>query len=171
MVMELTHHIDAIMVPVLIATVGASLTAHWIELQSVYSAPLTMGAGELQLPPMKLYATLATLDYQVLSSATPYALVAQRILQSGDVCFVVNERLELIGQLSHSALASDSLLQPLDAMTASDLALPVEPICSDANQSQVRDRLNRSRGQCLPVIDAQTKVLLGAVANRQAIDP
>jgi CIC family chloride channel protein len=38
MVMELTHHVDEIMVPILLATVGAALTAGHMEHRSVYSA-------------------------------------------------------------------------------------------------------------------------------------
>ncbi len=38
MVMELTHHVDAIMVPILLATVGAALTTSRMGCRSVYSA-------------------------------------------------------------------------------------------------------------------------------------
>jgi CIC family chloride channel protein len=40
MVMELTHHIDAIMVPLLIASVGASLVAYRFERRSIYTAAI-----------------------------------------------------------------------------------------------------------------------------------
>jgi chloride channel protein, CIC family len=44
MVMELTHHVDAIMVPILLATVGAALTASRLQRRSVYSASVEIPA-------------------------------------------------------------------------------------------------------------------------------
>jgi chloride channel protein, CIC family len=45
MVMELTHHVDAIMVPILLATVGAALTTSRVERRSIYSASVKIPAA------------------------------------------------------------------------------------------------------------------------------
>jgi H+/Cl- antiporter ClcA len=59
MVMELTHHLDAIIVPILLATVGAALTASRMERRSVYSAAVEI--------PSEIHAAEAT------SAAAPAA--------------------------------------------------------------------------------------------------
>lgn len=43
-ILELTQHVDAMMVPLLVAVAGATITSRLLEPQSIYSAPLTKPA-------------------------------------------------------------------------------------------------------------------------------
>lgn len=120
MVMELTHHVDAIMVPVLLATVVASLTAQRLEPASVYSATVHAGAEETSLAEGK------PKSYAVVSSATPYAVVVHRMLGGAAGCLVVNDAGVVVGEVSRAALEARLPAQPLDGLTVADVASPVE---------------------------------------------
>ncbi len=172
MVMELTHHVDAIMVPVLLATVVASLTAQRIEPTSVYSATVHAGAEIVALAEPKQFGRWSTTEFAVVSSAAPYAAVLQRMLGAEAYCFVVNDAGTLVGELSRASLEATLPPQPLDGLTAADLMLPVGEVLHDGEfgnshgRAGIERRLARSAERPVPVVDGATGRLVGAVQRK-----
>ena len=163
MILELTHHVDAIMVPVLIATVGASLTAHWTEPRSLYSAPFQASADEIVLPPMTVFEGSRSAEYAVVSAAAPYAIVLQSLLGKKGHCFVVDDKGSLVGELTREHLRLDPPHAPFDGTVAADLSKPVSALLSSASRTEVKMRLASSDGLPVPVIDGATGMMVGAV--------
>jgi H+/Cl- antiporter ClcA len=129
LLLELTHHADALMVPLMLAVTGATLTGRLLDSRSIYSARIRLGEAAAESPSGKTAAGKTTSrDGNVVSSAARYAVVAQRILALGDhasALSVVDDEGKLIGEIRAADVAHpDASMAPLETATAGDLARP-----------------------------------------------
>jgi hypothetical protein len=131
LMLELTHHIDVLMVPLMLAVAGATLTGRLLDTRSIYSARIRLGeaAAVAEAPSGKTPARgTASRDNNVVSSAARYALVMQRMLALKDDSSplrVVDDEGKLIGEIHHADVAHpDASIAPLETTTAGDLARP-----------------------------------------------
>lgn len=105
--LELTHHLDGLLVPLLLATAGAVSIAYRLDPQSTYTSRLRQKSivGE----------------HEVLT-ATRFADLVETSLRSGCDLAVVDEAGEAVGTLSSGDLtAAYRVLEPLAIATALDV--------------------------------------------------
>jgi H+/Cl- antiporter ClcA len=162
---ELTHRVDALMVPVLLAIVGASLLAQRFENRSVYSARVRKGmrAAQKMLLRGTSFDHLATEKFSVATSAATLATVQRRLLTVGEPLFVIDNRGCLVGAISRDVVADAQCNIPVETMTAADLAQPTPPIPSSANESDVLSAFRHQARKVMPVVDSNSGSLLGAI--------
>lgn len=160
---ELTHHVDALMVPMLLAIVGASLLTQRLENRSVYSARVRKGM--LAARKMRLQGTAfdryATEDFSLATSAATIATVQHRLLTTGRPLFVVDNGGQLIGTVTSNDLEECSL--PFDTLTAGDVAQPTDRLSSKISEGDAVLHLRREPGRIFPVVEPYSGQLLGAV--------
>ena len=166
-VMELTHHATPLMVPTLLAIVGASLVAQRLDNRSVYSARVASGmkAAEKKKLAGTSFDRLATEDYSVATSAADYATVVERIFRENEPIFVVDNEGKLVGEICRDDLVASEPGIPRSLTTAADLVRPVEAIVSNAREREAIERL-ALRGAVLPVVEEGSGKLKGAVAEQ-----
>ena len=171
LVLELTWWTTPLMVPLLVAVAGATLTARRLETRSIYSARIRLGAAAaaaIRPPCGELCAGVSLVpSCEVVSAATRYTELVRRLLAlpaRQETLYVVDERGRLVGEITadHASRAVDPLF-PLETTTASDLATPAEPVTTSAPREEVVRRLGKRGVMQLPVVDAATGRFLGAV--------
>jgi CIC family chloride channel protein len=120
LVLELTRRVDPLMVPLILAVVGASIVGRRIDCRSIYSARIRVAAAAAA------DAAERSPESHTISTAAHYTEVAQRLLRAGGdsaVLSVVDNEGKVVGELSTSdVLNSDASSLPLDTTTAGDLA-------------------------------------------------
>jgi CIC family chloride channel protein len=164
-VMELTHHAAPLMVPMLLAIVGASLVTQRLDNRSVYSARVASGmrAAEKNALSGTRFDRLSTADYSVATSAADYATVVERQFRENGPMFVVDNRGKLVGEICREDLLGRDPGIPRSLTTAADLSRQVEVILSSASEEEVVAKLAR-HGKAVPVVEDGSGKLLGAVA-------
>ena len=111
LMMELTHSLETMMIPMLLAIGGAVSVAHWLDPRSTYTSRLG-GAATFHLDA----------DTPVVSAATSYADLLHVLLRLGRPVAVVDETGATIGDLSRADLDEASAqLRPLEIATAVDV--------------------------------------------------
>ncbi|MBV8577908.1 MAG: chloride channel protein, partial [Acetobacteraceae bacterium] len=118
---ELTHHLDTSIVPVLTAVSGATIVARHFEVRSIYSGRIHSGrhAGET--------GNRASHDeggFETISAAAPYAAVLRAVLRTGNDAtpiYVLDENEETLGTLARAkVMQPDESVMPLEIATAAD---------------------------------------------------
>jgi len=175
LVLELTRHIDATMVPMLLAVAGAMLVMRAIESRSVYSVRLhleqaTPRPGDLPESP-RLGRTISH-EYQSVSAAIGYPQVAQIFLAGSghaqEPIYVIDDKGRLTGAITvEVASHANSGRTPLEALKAEDICVPLEPLTTAMTEEQIADRLCSARDCALPIIDADSGKLLGVVNKEE----
>ncbi|HEX4120137.1 MAG TPA: chloride channel protein [Verrucomicrobiae bacterium] len=119
-IFELTDHVTALAVPLILAIAVATLVARHFDPRSIYSVRIHTGkaaAREMQ-------------HEQVISAAAPYAEVLKRLLPLTGrnlPLYVVDEDGELVGEITADRAANaEAFARPLEAASADDLATPVK---------------------------------------------
>ena len=111
MMMELTHHIDGLMVPMLIAITGAVTIAHRIDPRSTYTGRLGAAA-----------AFASDKGTAIVSTATRYSELLRLALSHGDTLAVVDDTGKRVGDLTPSDIAHQAIhVAPIEIATAIDL--------------------------------------------------
>lgn len=166
-VMELTHHAAPLMVPMLMAIVGASLVTQRLDNRSVYSARVASGmkAAEKKTLRGTNFDRLATEAYSVATSAADYSTVVERLFRQNEPMFVVDNEGKLVGEICREDLLAKEPGIPRSLTTAADLVRPVEAIVSNMSEREVIEVLAR-HGAALPVVEEGSGKLVGAVAGR-----
>ncbi|HEV2134194.1 MAG TPA: chloride channel protein [Terracidiphilus sp.] len=164
-VMELTHHATPLMVPMLLAIVGASLVTQKLDNRSVYSARVASGmrAAEKKVLSGTRFDRLGTEAYSVATSAADYATVVERIFRENEPMFVVDNEGKLVGEICREDLVAREPGIPRSLTTAADLVRKVEAVVSNASEREVIERLGR-HGAAMPVVEERSGKLAGAVA-------
>lgn len=127
LLLELTHRIDVLMVPLMIAVAGATLTGRLLDTRSIYSARIRLGetaaVAEARLDesagPRESFAA-----GDMVSSSARYAVIVQRMLELGDKrpLRVVDDEGKVIGELHLDDVAHpDASIAPIETATAGDL--------------------------------------------------
>ena len=113
LLLELTHHIDTQVVPLLVAVTGALLVSRRLDSRSIYSG--------------RIYLDAAPEDQTVVSAATPYTGVLEHLLwcDADSTLSVVDEQGQLTGEIARGAVAAPRRFSSaFETMTAGDLAVP-----------------------------------------------
>lgn len=113
LLLELTHHIDTQVVPLLLAATGAILISRWVDSRSIYSGRIQLNAEPV--------------SPAVVSAAIPYAGVLEHLLwlDKDMALSVVDEQGRLTGEIKRDdILAPGHMGSAFRIMTAGDLAVP-----------------------------------------------
>ena len=175
-VLELSHHIDLLIVPILVASAGATLVMRMTDTPSIYSAKLRRGAARAAVTgdaPASPLAAILSDDFATLSGAAHPAIALQRLVQlqaqggTAKALYIVDEKGCLVGRMTPASVdAHDDAHRPIEMSTASDLAQPVDTLRSDLALDVARATLARSKERELPVISAETGELIGVLKDR-----
>lgn len=169
LVLELTRHVDATMVPMLLAVAGSMLVARRFERRSNYSIRFSLGdqrAKPAMPPPLPHFERLMSRDFSTISAAAGYGQVARHLLAKRPL-YILDHEGQLVGVVDAASLDPANLgAMPIEAAKAADLASPVEPLHSQMSEQEVQDRLAAAGSEELPVIDAGTGRMIGVVAKK-----
>jgi CIC family chloride channel protein len=173
LVLELTRHVDATMVPMLLAVTGSMLVARQMESGSIYSMRFHTSASRAKaaLPsPVPQFDHLLALDFPTISAAAGWGQVAQRLLsaQFEPPLYVLDHEGLLVGVIDRESLEPGKLgAMPIEAAKAADIALAVQPLNSQMSEREVVERLAKVDERRLPVIDAMTGRMIGVVVKKK----
>jgi CIC family chloride channel protein len=174
LVLELTRHIDATMVPMLLAVAGSMLVARRIESRSIYTLrfhfydPRAKPAIPLQSPHLE---RLMSRDFLTVSAASGYGQVARLLLSSPSNCslYVLDHEGQLLGTIDAESLKNAQLgAMPIDAAKAADLATEVPSLNSEMSEHEVLNRLAEMSDHDRPVVDAETGRMIGVIVNKKS---
>lgn len=115
LIVELTRHVDFLLVPLLVAIAGAVMVARPLERRSIYSGRIHAGRATAS----------ESGDEHTISAAAGYAEVLHRLLLMHDKTplRVIDEEGKCVGVISTEALAAGDRMLPLPGIaTARDLA-------------------------------------------------
>jgi H+/Cl- antiporter ClcA len=169
LVLELTRHMDATMVPMLLAVTGAMLVARRIESRSIYSIRLHLDdltAKPTALQNFQHLDHLISRDFVSMSAATGYVQVVEHLLSSkrNTPIYILDHKGELVGTIDAESLKAAKLgPMPAGAARASDIAMPLEPLTSNMTEREVLDRVSKDGHRELPVVDSVTGRMLGII--------
>ncbi|HJU29259.1 MAG TPA: chloride channel protein [Candidatus Binataceae bacterium] len=126
LLLELTHRIDVLMVPLMLAVAGATLTGRLLDTRSIYSARIRLGeeAAVAEAPSKPVGRMKASCGNDLVSSSARYSLVVQRMLAQGDNSSlrVVDDEGKVIGEIHMGDVAHpDASIAPIETATAGDL--------------------------------------------------
>jgi chloride channel protein, CIC family len=111
LLLELTHHIDTQVVPLLLAVTGAILVSRRLDSRSVYSG--------------RIYLDETEESSLVISAATPYTGVLERLLalDKEAVLSVIDEQGKVIGEITRGAISAPQRLgSAFETLKAGDMA-------------------------------------------------
>lgn len=114
LVLELTRHLDATMVPMLLVVTGAMLVARRIESRSIYSVRLHLDdlTAKLAAPESPRHlGHLISQDFVTMSAATEYVQVVEHLLSSrcnGPV-YILDHKGKLVGAIDAESLRTATL--------------------------------------------------------------
>jgi chloride channel protein, CIC family len=171
LVLELTRHIDATMVPMLLAVAGAMLIARRIESGSIYSIRLHLGtprntpAAPTRLPHLE---HLISQNFVTMSAATGYAHVIEHLLssRSQSPIYVLDHKGELVGMIDPKSFSAAQLgAMPAEAAQAGDMVIPVDRLNSKMAEGEILDRIAKANLGELPIIDTETSQLVSVATN------
>jgi chloride channel protein, CIC family len=169
---ELTHRVDAMMVPLILAVGGAVLVAQRLDPRSIYSARIHGGRARARdraaAGPTPLGDLLSD-RYDVVSAAAPLTEVLAEIVRQGAnsrPLYVVDETGRLVGAISPDDLSRRDLSLPPALVTAADLASPVAAMPASASRPEILRRLEATKGAPIVVVDAASGRPVGIVRAR-----
>lgn len=172
LLIELTRHIDALMVPILLAVAGAAVTARRLDPRSVYSGRVHAGRralGAVDSPTDLHFCDLLVSEVRKISVAASYTDVLEHFVvrsASSKPLYVVDEKARLVGRiLVCDASSPPALTRVLSTAAASDLSRRVHPLAAAMTRAEVLARLDQEPSGELPVVDLDTGRLLGVAAR------
>jgi len=169
LVLELTRHVDATMVPMLLAVSGAMLVARRFESDSIYSLRIRSTNPRPEPTPsdrLPSFEHLISRDFSVISAATGYGELLRGLLLSAIEypLYVVDHEGILLGRIDAKSLNITELGPlPLEAAKAADFARPLKSLDSQMSEQDVRESFAKVGDPHLPVIDSKTGRLIGIV--------
>jgi H+/Cl- antiporter ClcA len=175
LMLELTHHDVTILVPILIAVGGASLTMRLFDRRSVYTGQIRITAQQNSRPFDREAAQRAGIIVSRPRSVAIWAgyrdVLETIVDEDGQQkpLYVIDETGRLIGRITPEAVKH---VQPLTRMLVtgapSDLMTVVTPLHGDEEVGLITQRLQADEEGELPVTD--TNGTLIGIARRQAGD-
>lgn len=170
LVIELTHHVITILVPMLIAVGGASVTMRLFDRRSVYTGQIRIESPDRHdptAPPPWSSAGLVIAAGSSLPIWAGYRDVLEQLLAdeaSQHPVYVADESGRLVGRITPDRVKA---VQPLTRMlvtgAAADLMTNVEPVLQSHDPDAVKTQVLNDLWHEAPVVDAQTGALLGVV--------
>ena len=119
---ELTHRIDGLMVPMLIAIAGAVTLAHRIDKRSTYTSRLG-ASGDLRAHVYEAGLARPGMPFEAVSAASPYFALLRICLEDENVgsIFVVDDGGTVVGSVARADVVRPSeRFAPLEIATAVD---------------------------------------------------
>ena len=160
LIAELTHRVDAMLVPLMLAVAGAVLVAQRLDARSIYSARIQFGRERARDPAPSVPAGLEDIvsdRFDVVSAAASGVEVLAMIGRRRDrtrPLLVVDETGRLVGAIPPEPLSEYSAPGPLLAIaTAADLAVPVASVPSSAARSEIAQRTQSANEAPVPLVD------------------
>ena len=171
LVLELTHHILTMFVPVLFAVAGACVAARRIDPTSIYSGRVHLGrlAAGTAAQPSLAFGALLDGNPRIISVAATYPEVLARF-QEADMArrplYALDETGRLVGRIVPArAAAPPALTQVLSSAAAGDLTEPVASLTPELSLAAACRRLEDDALGELPVVEPLTGRVVG-VARR-----
>lgn len=168
LVLELTHHVMTIMVPILFAVTGATVTSRLMDRRSVYSGRIHVARQVADAPLADVhipYHHLVSKAIATISIAANYTEVLERLLVTANhprPLYVVDERGSLVGRIRLASVLHPAALPPvLLIAAAADLMEPVQSLTPSLDERDVLVRLNAEPAGELPVTDGPNGQILG----------
>ncbi len=169
LMLELTHHILTMLVPVLFAVAGASVIARRLDPRSVYSGRLHTGRMAAEAEPSAFcphYHHLLAPEAETISVAANYPEVLERfVAEAGQEkgpkpVYVIDEKARLTGRIDAWDAGHPGALPPvLSTAAAGDLMERIEPLKADASEAEALARLRDEPAGELPVVDPDGKLV------------
>ncbi len=157
LMIELTRHLDAVMVPMLLAVTGAVVVARHLEVRSIYSGRIHTGRAAA------LEADQASGGFTVISTATPYAALLRTLLRAPPVpqaLYVVDGDARLIGAIPcDGRFSPDPSLTPLEVATAADFATPMRSVPVSLDAAERQRCVDASGADAMPVTDHEGRLV------------
>ncbi len=170
LLLELTWWSTPLMVPLLLAVVGATLVVRRLEPRSIYTARIHLDRATAAGIPAAVktdFDDLLLPDPAIVSAAARGAEVLQQLQTLGgwsSSLHVVDERGRLKGEIAAARLPEAlGRSLPLETTTAADLAVPVPALTTAARREEVLRRLEDGGPIRLPLVDADSGRLVGVV--------
>ena len=115
LVLELTHRVDALMAPMMLAVAGAVFVARLFELRSIYSGRIHAGREAAESGDQR----------EAISAAARYPELVRALMRGGAKALkVIDEQGHAIGEISAARIASaDGSSAMLETVTAGDFAV------------------------------------------------
>jgi H+/Cl- antiporter ClcA len=172
LLLELTHNMITLMVPILFAVAGAATVARRLDSRSVYSGRVHTGkeAAVAEVLPVDLrYRDLLLPEVRTISLAASYPEVLERFVAEAGVprpLYVIDERGRLSGRIEvRNVACPPALTQVLSAAAACDLMERIEPLSPALSRPEALARLIAEPSGELPVVDTDFGRLLGVAAR------
>ena len=162
LVLELTHHIEGLIVPLLLAVAGATVTARLLRSRSLYSSNLH---GDLsrecrdQSRARTAFEGILSADYLSISASKSVTHASDELLESGcDRLYVVDEQRRLIGVADRTAIDGAPLI-PKEVSKAGDIARPISAVHIGMHIEDVRALIQSENVRELPVLDESGRII------------
>lgn len=174
LVLELTRHVDATMVPMLLAVAGAMGIARYFNMESIYSVRIYSKKPIPTAIPLEqiAFGSLISTDAQVLSASVGYPRILQMLTSSGaELPIQVTDHQGIyVGTISSDSLriARHGPL-PLECIKAADIVVQATMLNSQMSLADVIATLLNSNERHLPVIETTTQRLIGVVKRESCI--
>jgi CIC family chloride channel protein len=172
LMIELTHHINTLMVPILLAVAGAGVVARRLDPRSVYSGRVAAGRKAAAAQPaaadeVQYARLLKRAEPRIISVAANYPEVLAALLGArARPLYAVDENGALAGRiLARSAVSPPALTPVLSTAAACDLMEPVAALYPTVSEAEALARLDAEPAGELPVVDPDSGRLLG-IASR-----
>lgn len=172
LLLELSHHVLALMVPILLAVCGAAVTARRLDPRSVYSGRVQTGRQAAQAGPPATdlpYRHLLVPQANTISVAATYPQVLARFVADGGhpkPLYVIDELGRLAGRIQADDVANPpALTEIMSSAAAGDLMQRIEPLTETLSQSQALARLRGEPAGELPVVEARSGRMLGVATQ------
>jgi CIC family chloride channel protein len=175
LLLELTHHIVSLLVPILFAVAGAAVTARRLDRRSVYTGRVHAGrtAAEGEPPSVDLRYRRLLEPPRTISVAANYPEILERFVAEVGApkpLYVIDERARFAGRIQARSTADPPpLTRVLSTAAAGDLMELVEPLDPTLSETAALSRLDAEPLGELPVVDVASGRLLG-VAKKPSND-
>lgn len=145
LIVELTQTTEALIVPLVLATVGATIVARRFASPSIYTTTPAASLRDERLGPW------------LISASATIAELARRRPPSERPFFVIDEKARYVGVVSLAIFADDAAGVPIDVKTASDVARASPSLVAGAAPDVAAVALARDGG-VVPVVDERRVV-------------
>jgi CIC family chloride channel protein len=158
-VIELTRHVDALMVPMLLTIAGASLVAQRLENRSIYSARVKAGlkGAEKRMLSGTAFDRYGTDKYALATTAALFSTISERLLRDGEPMFVIDNEKKFVGEITREDAIHAHPAGPRAITSAADLAHAAVPIVASASERDAVAQMMTQPGRALAVIDSAGK--------------
>lgn len=167
LVVELTYHTNALLVPMMLAVAGATIIQKKFEPRSIYTAKVEVGKSATKQTAPQIptsFDELLVRNFPVVSGADHYSAVLKALLNShSSSVWVLDDKGAYTGQITTAKALNPDIEGPLDTTTGSDLAEYIPPLTANMTHGEAVATLEGSIHAELPVIEAESWKMIGVL--------